>query len=148
MVVHVTFTIEAIFVLSLTAIDRVPSAPIRVQIVNLHYTARPESVQLQTSNSGDRAFAATPDNQELATHRGIVNEWLHANAADRVRNIGDKLGLHRSTTANLLTSHLDSVYTGQTLSTIQTALREALESEIKGRLEPREKRDSVNVEFA
>jgi hypothetical protein len=69
--VHITFGINGIFVPSLVGIGRVPPAAIRVEVANMHFTVRPENVQLAIG--GDNVVARTPAGREVSDHRGTVN---------------------------------------------------------------------------
>lgn len=136
--VHVTFSIASIFVPSENAV-RGGNAELRVNIRNLHYTARPANIQLAIV--GENAVAATPLGREVSSHRGTVNNWLHVGNQNRLNDMARELNL-----ANWagITAALN-VFTGPTLTAIQNGLAASIRLEINDNLMPPELRGFVPI---
>ena len=95
LVIHITFTIQQIFVPSQQELTRANPAAIAVDIRNLHYTARPKSTQLAVSS--DRFVAAAPDSRDVSTHRGINNTGTAGKRIDaHAETSFDESGLRRA----------------------------------------------------
>jgi hypothetical protein len=145
--VHVTFTVTSIFVPSTAG--AVKQQRIRVEIANLHFTARPEGVQMKIQ--GDNFVAALPSNRDVATHRGVTNDWLHNGNNEKCKDIAVELGLPADTPEQLTAAKLAinqglADYTGAVLSNVQTATANALRVEINDNLQPANLRGKVPVE--
>jgi hypothetical protein len=145
--VHVTFTINSIFAPS--AAGAANSQVVRVEIVNLHFTARPKGVQAKIQ--GDNFVSAQPDNRLVATHRGELNDWLHNGNPEKGKAMAVQLGLSVDTPQQeaaarqkINTALLH--YTGAALSAVRTAIVNALRVEINDNLMPANLRGKVPVE--
>jgi len=147
--VHVTFTINQIFVPSQTGATRRgnPEA-IRVEIANLHFTARPLNVQFAIN--GDNFVANTPANRNVATHRGAVNNWLHVSSDERCRDIATSIGLTADDAAQLGTARTAinnglADYTGEALTALRAQITTAVRGEIEDHLMPANLRETVTI---
>jgi hypothetical protein len=140
--VHVTFTVTSIFVPSTAgAANR---QPVRVEIVNLHFTARPKGVQVEIHD--DNFKAALPGSRDVATHRGIHNNWLHNDNAQKCKDIAVRLGLPADTDPKKAINEALAPYNGVALAAVQAALVDALRVEINDNLQPANLRGKVPVE--
>lgn len=147
--VHLTFTINQIFVPSLTGARRPTPQAFTVQIANLHFTARPVNVQYAIDN--DNFVANTPGNRSVATHRGETNAWLHAGSDQRARDIANFIGLNAGTAQELRdfrTAIAEALngYTGAALTTLRNSIINSFQSEINDNLSPTELRGRVPIE--
>ena len=146
--VHVTFAIAQIFVPSENGAKGKKEA-IKVQVENLHFTARPKDTQLQINDNNCTAYL--PDNRDAATHRGIANDWLHLKDDKKLASLAVALELNPTDAQTKPQIQLAlGAYNGATLKLIQNAIEAALKVEINNNLAPSGYRGSVpiNVTFS
>jgi hypothetical protein len=140
--VHITFSIQQIFVPSLPSL-RNRAQSIRVEIRNLHFTARPAKLQLKISDQN--AVARTPDGSEVSIHRGLVNDWSHANEPGRVLALAAALNIVPPKSASKAINAALASFDGPALKAVRGGLEASLKCEINDNLEPRDKRGTVPI---
>ncbi|SHM32763.1 hypothetical protein SAMN05192549_101309 [Duganella sacchari] len=137
---HVTFTINQIFVPT----TKVPSPEVRVEVTNVHFTARPVNVQLKIG--ADTAVASTPKGIEVSIHRGI-NAWDYGKDNVKVIGLAAELNLPTATaqaTINAALAHFDAAATAAVRDQVAASLR----AEIGDSLLPANQRGAVRVTVA
>ncbi|MEP7120221.1 MAG: hypothetical protein ABJE95_04885 [Byssovorax sp.] len=139
--VHVTLKIQQLFVSSLPVPPKKPT--IRVEIKNLHFTARPMDLQLQIGE--ENAVACTPSGREVSIHRGVNNAWTHVGNAGRLRDLANAINVPEIG-AKLALNNALRPFDGAALVAVRNGLTASLQNEINDNLLPRDSRGEVLIE--
>jgi hypothetical protein len=135
--VHVTFSIKQIFVPTL----KVPNPEIRVELANLHFTARPINLQLKVS--GDSAIAATPSGADVSIHRGL-NDWSYGKNGEKVNALAAALNISAESAQTTINTALAG-FSATAFARVRERVVASLQAEISDSLLPSNQRGRVRV---